>query len=164
MRFARTQGFKVVVRGGHNRCQPTLRNGGIPIDLGRLDKIRAIDAEQRRAVIQPILSKREIQKALNAHGRAFPTGQGCMASGGDHRPEAVQGRLGHRRDRGGRAARLGRPDFHAREVAEAVRAARQTRSGPRVLRLFQRSSLSRGAVTSVYRSRPEARRGRSESR
>ena len=73
--FARANGLKVVVRGGgHNWCQPTLRNGGILIDLGSLDRIISIDVENRRAVIQPIVSNRAIQKALNAHGLAFPTG------------------------------------------------------------------------------------------
>ncbi|WP_457105363.1 FAD-binding oxidoreductase [Methylobacterium sp. P5_C11] len=73
--FARANGLKVVVRGGgHNWCQPTLRNGGILIDLASLDKIISIDVENRRAVIQPIVSNRAIQKALNAHGLAFPTG------------------------------------------------------------------------------------------
>ncbi|MGU3417813.1 FAD-binding oxidoreductase [Methylobacterium sp. D54C] len=75
VKFARAHGLKVVVRGGgHNWCQPTLRNGGILIDLGSLDRILAIDVAQRRAVIQPIVSNRDIQKALNAHGLAFPTG------------------------------------------------------------------------------------------
>lgn len=75
IKFARAHGLKVVVRGGgHNWCQPSLRNGGILIDLESLNKIISIDVEDRRAVIQPILSNREIQKALNAHGLAFPTG------------------------------------------------------------------------------------------
>ncbi|RUP14099.1 MAG: FAD-binding oxidoreductase [Methylobacterium sp.] len=75
VKFARAHGLKVVVRGGgHNWCQPTLRNGGILIDLERLNRILSIDVEHRRAVIQPILSNREIQTALNAHGLAFPTG------------------------------------------------------------------------------------------
>jgi FAD/FMN-containing dehydrogenase len=73
--FARANGLKVAIRGGgHNWCQPTLRHGGILIDLSRLDRFLSIDVERRRAVIQPIISNRDIQKALNPLGLAFPTG------------------------------------------------------------------------------------------
>ncbi|MCJ2068417.1 FAD-binding oxidoreductase [Methylobacterium sp. J-030] len=73
--FARANGLKVVVRGGgHNWCQPTLRTGGLLIDLQDFTKVLAIDAENRRAVIQPILSNRDIQKILNPLGLAYPTG------------------------------------------------------------------------------------------
>ncbi|HEY8901653.1 MAG TPA: FAD-binding oxidoreductase [Chthoniobacterales bacterium] len=75
IRFARANGLKVVVRGGgHNWCQPTLRNGGVLIDLTHLDRVISIDVEARRAVVQPIISNREAQRALNAHGLAFPSG------------------------------------------------------------------------------------------
>lgn len=73
--FARENKLKVVVRGGgHNWCQPTLRNGGVLIDIQNFTKVISIDVENRRAVIQPIISNREVQKALNPHGLAFPTG------------------------------------------------------------------------------------------
>jgi FAD/FMN-containing dehydrogenase len=73
--FARANRLKVVVRGGgHNWCQPTLRNGGVLIDLGNLNKILSIDPAARRAVVQPIISNREVQKALNPLGFAFPSG------------------------------------------------------------------------------------------
>ena len=75
VRFARANGLKVVVRGGgHNWCQPSLRHGGILIDTQDFTKIVSIDAENRKAVIQPIISNRDIQKALNPLGLAFPTG------------------------------------------------------------------------------------------
>lgn len=75
IRFARENRLKVVVRGGgHNWCQPTLRRGGLLIDLGSFTKVHSIDVANRRAVIQPILSNREVQKTLNAEGLAFPTG------------------------------------------------------------------------------------------
>lgn len=75
VRFARANGLKVVVRGGgHNWCQPTLRRGGILIDIQHLTKIISIDVENRKAVIQPIISNRDVQKALNPLGLAFPTG------------------------------------------------------------------------------------------
>ncbi len=75
LQFAREHGHKVVVRGGgHNWCQPTLRHGGILIDLARLNQIVSIDAAARRAIVQPIISNCDLQAALNAHGLAFPTG------------------------------------------------------------------------------------------
>ena len=75
VRFARASGLKVVVRGGgHNWCQPSLRHGGILIDLSNFTKLISIDADNLKAVIQPIISNRDIQKALNPLGLAFPTG------------------------------------------------------------------------------------------
>lgn len=73
--FARENKLKVVVRGGgHNWCQPTLRNGGMLIDIQAFNQVLSIDVANRKAVIQPIVSNREVQKALNARGLAFPTG------------------------------------------------------------------------------------------
>jgi FAD/FMN-containing dehydrogenase len=44
IQFARDNKLKVVVRGGgHNWCQPSLRNGGLLIDLKNLDKVISID-------------------------------------------------------------------------------------------------------------------------
>ena len=75
IRFARENKLKVVVRGGgHNWCQPTLRNGGLLIDLKNLDKVISIDVAARKAVVQPIISNREIQRVLNAKGLAYPSG------------------------------------------------------------------------------------------
>jgi len=75
VRFGRANGLKVAVRGGgHNWAQTTLRHGGMLIDLQNLTKVIAIDVDARRAVIQPIVSNRDIQKALNPLGLAFPTG------------------------------------------------------------------------------------------
>ena len=75
VRFARANRLKVVVRGGgHNWCQPTLRRGGVLIDIRTFTKVISIDVENRRAVIQPIVSNRDVQKALNPLGLAFPTG------------------------------------------------------------------------------------------
>lgn len=73
--FARANGLKVVVRGGgHNWCQPSLRNGGLLLDIQDFTKVIAIDAGNRRAVIQPIISNRDLQKVLNPLGLAYPTG------------------------------------------------------------------------------------------
>jgi FAD/FMN-containing dehydrogenase len=73
--FARANKLKVVVRGGgHNWCQPTLRNGGVLIDLTNVNKIISIDPIARKAVVQPIISNRDAQRALNPLGMAFPSG------------------------------------------------------------------------------------------
>ena len=75
VRFARASDLKVAVRGGgHNWCNPALRNGGLLIDLANLDQIVSIDRDARTAVVQPILSNREVQAALNQQGLSYPTG------------------------------------------------------------------------------------------
>jgi FAD/FMN-containing dehydrogenase len=75
IQFARKNHLKVVVRGGgHNWCQPTLRHGGLLLDLSALNQVISIDAENRRAVLQPIISNRDAQRVLNAHGLSYPTG------------------------------------------------------------------------------------------
>lgn len=75
IRFAKDNALKVVVRGGgHNWCQPTLRNGGMLIDLSELNRIISIDVAARKAVMQPVVTNREIQKTLNEKGLAYPTG------------------------------------------------------------------------------------------
>ncbi len=75
VRFARANKRKVAVRGGgHNWCQPTLRNGGLLIDIQAFTKVVSIDVENRKAIIQPIISNRDVQKTLNPLGLAFPTG------------------------------------------------------------------------------------------
>ncbi len=75
VRFARENRLKVVVRGGgHNWSQPSLRHGGMLIDLGQLTGVVSIDEANLKAVIRPIISNRDIQKALNPKGLAFPSG------------------------------------------------------------------------------------------
>jgi FAD/FMN-containing dehydrogenase len=90
VRFARARGLKVAVRGGgHNWCSPSQRDSGMLIDLSNLNKIISIDAAASRAVLQPIVSNREVQAALNPLGLSFPTGHcppvkisGYLLSGG----------------------------------------------------------------------------------
>ncbi len=75
VRFASSRKLKVAVRGGgHNWCNPALRDGGMMIDLANLDQVLSINPEARTAVVQPIVSNRELQAALNALGMAYPTG------------------------------------------------------------------------------------------
>jgi FAD/FMN-containing dehydrogenase len=72
--FARDNGIKVVVRGGgHTWCGLAVRNGGMTIDLRALNESR-IDESTRTAVIQPVISNRELARRLGEHGLAFPVG------------------------------------------------------------------------------------------
>jgi FAD/FMN-containing dehydrogenase len=90
VQFARANKLKVTVRGGgHNWCNPSLRDNGLLIDLSNLNKVLSIDAGARKAVVQPILSNRQVQAALNPHGMSFPSGHcpevklsGYLLSGG----------------------------------------------------------------------------------
>jgi FAD/FMN-containing dehydrogenase len=99
IKFARENKVKVVVRGGgHNWCQPSLRKGGLLIDLGDLNKVISIDVAARKAVVQPIISNREIQRVLNAKGLCYPSGHcpqvklsGYLLGGGMSWNQAVWG-------------------------------------------------------------------------
>ena len=75
VKFAKARKLKVVVRGGgHNWCNPSLRDGGMMIDLTNLNKVISIDAKAHKAVVQPIISNREIQHHLNAQNLSYPSG------------------------------------------------------------------------------------------
>ena len=90
VKFARANKLKVCVRGGgHNWCCPSLRNSGVLIDLTNLNKVISIDAATRKAVVQPIISNREIQAHLKPYNLAYPSGHcppvklsGYLLSGG----------------------------------------------------------------------------------
>jgi FAD/FMN-containing dehydrogenase len=90
VKFARANKLKVAVRGGgHNWCNPSLRNGGMMIDLASLNKVLSIDAKAHKAVVQPIISNRELQAHLNARNLSYPSGHcppvklsGYLLSGG----------------------------------------------------------------------------------
>lgn len=73
--YARANNLKVSVRGGgHNWCNPSMRNGGMMIDLTNLNQVISIDAKAHRAVVQPIVSNREVQAQLNAQNLSYPSG------------------------------------------------------------------------------------------
>ena len=73
IRFARTHGMKIAVRGGgHSWVGFSLREGSLLIDLGGLKQV-SIDHEARRATIQPAVTGRELNRQLAAHGLAFPS-------------------------------------------------------------------------------------------
>jgi FAD/FMN-containing dehydrogenase len=87
--FARENGLKVVVHGGgHTWCGLAVRNGGMTIDLSQLTE-STIDKATRKAVIQPVISNRELARRLGEYDLAFPIGHcptvkasGYLLSGG----------------------------------------------------------------------------------
>ena len=81
VRFARSENLKIAVRGGgHLWCNPTLRRGGMMIDLTNLNQVISIDAKAHKAVVQPIISNREIQARLNAQNLSYPSGHARPSS------------------------------------------------------------------------------------
>lgn len=72
--FARDNGLKIAVHGGgHSWCGLALRNGGMTIDLSELTASN-IDKVTQSAVIQPVISNRELARRLGEHELAFPIG------------------------------------------------------------------------------------------
>lgn len=75
IKYAKFNKVKVAVRGGgHNWCSPSVRNSGVMIDLTNLNQVISVDADNKKAVLQPIISNRQAQAELNKVGIAFPTG------------------------------------------------------------------------------------------
>jgi FAD/FMN-containing dehydrogenase len=87
--FAREQHMKIGIRGGgHNWCAAALQEGGILLDLSRLNKVE-IDPEARVATAEPVVTNRYLARQLAEHGLAFPVGHcpcvplsGFLLSGG----------------------------------------------------------------------------------
>jgi FAD/FMN-containing dehydrogenase len=72
--FARENRLKVAVHGGgHTWCGLAVRNGGMTIDLAALTESK-IDEKTQTAVIQPVISNREMARRLGEHNLAFPIG------------------------------------------------------------------------------------------
>jgi FAD/FMN-containing dehydrogenase len=72
--FARENGLKIVVKGGgHTWCGLAVRHGGMTIDLSALSESK-IDLATATAVIQPVISNRELARRLGEHNLAFPVG------------------------------------------------------------------------------------------
>src|SRR5919206_1294282 len=87
--FARARHTKIGIRGGgHNWCAAALLEGGILLDLSRLNQVE-IDPEARVATAEPVVTGRYLAKQLAKHGLAFPVGHcscvplsGFILSGG----------------------------------------------------------------------------------
>jgi FAD/FMN-containing dehydrogenase len=72
--FAHDQHMKISIRGGgHNWCAAALQEGGILLDLSRLNKV-AIDPEARVATAEPVVTNRYLARQLAKHDLAFPVG------------------------------------------------------------------------------------------
>ena len=74
VRLARTRGLPISVRsGGHNWVGSSLRDGGMLVDLSRLNAV-TVDPAARTAAAQPAIKNTELVAALAPHGLAFPAG------------------------------------------------------------------------------------------
>lgn len=74
VRLSRSLGLHIVTRsGGHSWCAAALRDGGLLLDVSKLDDLR-IDPEERRLTIGPGLATGALTSALAGHRLAFPAG------------------------------------------------------------------------------------------
>lgn len=72
--LARSEGLAVGVRsGGHSWVGNGVRDGGLLVDLSRLQGIE-VDAGNRVAAVQPAVRGPALNAALGEHGLFFPTG------------------------------------------------------------------------------------------
>lgn len=73
-------GQRIAVRsGGHNWLGASLRDGGLLLDLGRLDRVE-VDVERRVARVEPGATHKVLADALVPHVLAFPIGH-CPSVG-----------------------------------------------------------------------------------
>lgn len=87
--FARKNRLKISVHGGgHTWCGLAVRNGGIIIDLSLLNEV-TINESAQTAIIQPVISNRDLAQLLGKYHLAFPIGHcptvkagGYLLSGG----------------------------------------------------------------------------------
>ena len=72
--FARANGLEISIRGaGHNIAGKAICNDGLMIDLSGMTQVQ-VDADNRRATIQPGATLADVDKATQAHGLAVPVG------------------------------------------------------------------------------------------
>ena len=72
--FARENGLEISVRGGgHNIAGNALCENGVMIDFSTMRKVR-VDAEKRRAYVEPGATLADFDGAVQAHGLATPVG------------------------------------------------------------------------------------------
>jgi len=74
IRFAREHGLELSIRGGgHNIAGNALCDGGVTIDFSRMRNVR-VDADKRRAYVEPGATLADLDGATQAHGLATPVG------------------------------------------------------------------------------------------
>ena len=72
--FARKNRLELSIRGGgHNIGGYALCDNGVTIDFSRMRKVR-VDAEKRRAYVEPGATLADLDEATQAHGLATPVG------------------------------------------------------------------------------------------
>ncbi|MEV0612098.1 FAD-binding oxidoreductase [Nonomuraea sp. NPDC050404] len=84
VRYARTQPVKLGIRsGGHGISGRSTNNGGIVIDVSRLNAIEILDKETRRVRVGPGARWSDVAAALAPHGWALSSGDyGGVGVGG----------------------------------------------------------------------------------
>jgi FAD/FMN-containing dehydrogenase len=74
LKFARDNGLEVAIRGaGHNIAGNAVCEGGMLIDHSHMKNVR-VDAEKRRAYVEPGATLGDFDAAVQAHGLATPVG------------------------------------------------------------------------------------------
>ncbi|MGW3353079.1 LLM class flavin-dependent oxidoreductase [Nonomuraea rubra] len=84
VRYARTQPVKLSIRsGGHGISGRSTSNGGIVIDVSRLNAVEVLDKDTRRIRVQPGARWSDVAAALSPHGWALTSGDyGGVGVGG----------------------------------------------------------------------------------
>jgi len=72
--FAREQGLEISIRGaGHNIAGNALCDNGLMIDFSKMKTVR-VDADKKRAYVEPGATLADLDLATQAHGLATPVG------------------------------------------------------------------------------------------
>ena len=72
--YARDNGLEISIRGGgHNIAGSALCNNGLMIDFSNMKAVK-VDAQKRRAYVEPGATLGDFDKAIQAHGLATPVG------------------------------------------------------------------------------------------
>src|SRR2546425_1980580 len=74
IRFARKNGLELSIRGaGHNIAGNALCDNGVVIDFSTMKNVR-VDAEKKRAYVEPGATLADFDEAAQSHGLATPVG------------------------------------------------------------------------------------------
>src|SRR5512139_781599 len=72
--LARDNGLEISIRGaGHNIAGNAVCDNGVMVDFSRMRRVR-VDAEKRRAQVEPGATLADVDQATQAHGLATPLG------------------------------------------------------------------------------------------
>jgi FAD/FMN-containing dehydrogenase len=87
--YARDQDVEISVRsGGHGVSGRSANDGGIVIDLSRMNSVEVLDAESGRVRVEPGARWGDVARVLTRHGLAMSSGDygdvgvGCLATAG----------------------------------------------------------------------------------